>query len=137
MAEDAVNQAAKLGNLSEKKCVTKNLKIHGYKKDSAEKSDLDVYGADASEIKNLIAENAELNEKLHPDLPYRKAEIVWFCRNEMAQTVEDILARRTRALVSECPCRHRNRAANRRPDGQRIKNRICRRLANGKSRQFL
>ena len=40
----------------------------------------------------------ELNEKLHPDLPYRKAEIVWFCRNEMAQTVEDILARRTRAL---------------------------------------
>ena len=57
-----------------------------------------MYGADASEIKNLIAENAELNEKLHPDLPYRKAEIVWFCRNEMAQTVEDILARRTRAL---------------------------------------
>ena len=98
MAEDAINQAAKLANLSEKKCVTKNLKIHGYKKDSTGKNDLEIYGADASEIQKLIDENGELNKKLHPRLPYRKAEIVWFCRNEMAQTVEDVLARRTRAL---------------------------------------
>ncbi len=98
MAEDAINQAAKLANLSEKKCVTKSTKIHGYEKDSDEKSGLEIYGTDATEIQNLIDENTELNEKLHPDLPYRKAEIVWFCRHEMAQTVEDILARRTRAL---------------------------------------
>jgi glycerol-3-phosphate dehydrogenase len=31
-------------------------------------------------------------------LPYTKAEILWICRNEMPFTVEDILARRTRAL---------------------------------------
>ena len=98
MAEDAINQAAKLASLSEKKCVTKSLKIHAFKKDSDEKSGLEIYGTDAAAIQKLIDENAELNEKLHPDLPYRKAEIVWFCRNEMAQTVEDILARRTRAL---------------------------------------
>jgi glycerol-3-phosphate dehydrogenase len=98
MAEDAINQAAKLADLPEKKCVTKNLKIHGFEKNSNEKGDLNIYGSDASEIRKLIDENAELNEKLHAELPYRKAEIVWFCRNEMAQTVEDILARRTRAL---------------------------------------
>lgn len=83
MAEDAVNQAITLAKLSEKKCVTENLKI---------------FDADAGEIQKLIEENSELAEKIHADLPYRKAEIVWAVKNEMAQTVEDVLARRTRAL---------------------------------------
>jgi glycerol-3-phosphate dehydrogenase len=46
----------------------------------------------------LIEENPDLAEKLHKDLPYCAAEIVWATRFEMAQTVEDALARRTRAL---------------------------------------
>lgn len=83
MAEDAVNQAIKLNNLSEKKCVTENLKI---------------YDSDAIEIKKLIVEKPSLAKKLHKDLPYYKAEIIFAIRNEMAQTVEDVLARRTRAL---------------------------------------
>ena len=37
-------------------------------------------------------------EPLHAALPYLKAEVVWAVRREMARTVEDILARRTRAL---------------------------------------
>jgi glycerol-3-phosphate dehydrogenase len=83
MAEDAVNQAIKLAKLPEQNCVTENLKI---------------YDADAKEIQKLIEENPELAEKIHADLPYRKAEIVLAVRNEMAQTLEDVLARRTRAL---------------------------------------
>lgn len=98
MAEDAVDQAIKLGNLPHKKCVTQKLKIHGFSEESSNFSDFEIYGTDALEIQKLIAENSSLNEKLHPELSYTKAEIVWFCRNEMAQTVEDILARRTRAL---------------------------------------
>ena len=35
---------------------------------------------------------------LHPALPYCGAEVVWAARYEMARTVEDVLARRTRAL---------------------------------------
>ena len=35
---------------------------------------------------------------LHPDLPYTGAEVVWAARHEMARTIEDVLARRTRAL---------------------------------------
>ncbi len=31
-------------------------------------------------------------------MPYKKAEIVWAVQKEMARTVEDVLARRTRAL---------------------------------------
>ncbi|MEO6590157.1 MAG: glycerol-3-phosphate dehydrogenase/oxidase [Pyrinomonadaceae bacterium] len=98
MAEDAITQGIKLAELPEVNCVTKRTKIHGHEKDASEKNGLEIYGADAFEIQKLIDENAETGKKLHPDLPYRKAEIVWFCRTEMAQTVEDILARRTRAL---------------------------------------
>ena len=35
---------------------------------------------------------------LHADLPYTGAEVVWAARHEMARTIEDVLARRTRAL---------------------------------------
>ena len=98
MAEDAVNQAIKMANLTEKKCVTKNLKIHGFTENSEKYGNLAIYGVDAEEIQKLIYENADLAEKLHEDLPYRKAEIVWTIRNEMPQTIEDVLARRTRVL---------------------------------------
>ncbi len=98
MAEDAVNQAIKTANLSEKKCVTKNLKIHCSLEYPEKFDDLAIYGVGAEEIQKLIEENPDSAEKLHEDLPYRKAEILWMIRNEMPQTIEDILARRTRAL---------------------------------------
>jgi glycerol-3-phosphate dehydrogenase len=98
MAEDAINQAIKIANLPEKECVTEDLKIHAFSMDSERFKDLSIYGADALEIEKLIDKNPELDDLLHPDLPYRKGEIVWICRNEMAQTVEDVLARRTRSL---------------------------------------
>lgn len=98
MAEDAINQASTIAKLPEKASVTENLKIHGFIEDFSKFGDLEIYGADASEIEKLIKENPALNEKLHAELPYRKAEIIWICRSEMPQTIEDILARRTRAL---------------------------------------
>jgi glycerol-3-phosphate dehydrogenase len=57
-----------------------------------------VYGADAIEIQKLMAADPTLAERLHPELPYRAAEVVWAARFEMARTVEDVMARRTRAL---------------------------------------
>jgi glycerol-3-phosphate dehydrogenase len=98
MAEDAVNQAAMLADLPETPCQTKELKIHGFSEDAASYGDLSIYGSDAEEIQKVIAADESLGEKLHPDLPYTTAEIVWAVRNEMARTVEDALARRTRAL---------------------------------------
>ena len=99
MAEDAVNQAINLANLPEKACVTKTTKIHGATvKNSNIHDDLAIYGADAEEVLKLIDENPFSAEKLHTNLPYRIAEILWTVRNEMPQTIEDVLARRTRAL---------------------------------------
>jgi glycerol-3-phosphate dehydrogenase len=97
MAEDCVDQAATLGRLPERSCITKQLNIHGFH-DNAEKfGDLSVYGSDAVKIMELARAEA-LSAKLHPDLPYTEAEVVWAVREEMARTVEDVLARRTRAL---------------------------------------
>ena len=98
MAEDCVDQAATLAQLAEGPCVTRDLKIHGFHPSADELGDLAVYGSDALEIRKLIAGNSALGERLHPALPYVKAEVVWAVRQEMARTVEDILARRTRAL---------------------------------------
>ena len=97
MAEDCVDHAITLGRLRDEPCPTRNLRIHGYLQDSGALGDLEVYGSDAAEIRAL-ARDPRLATQLHPDLPYIAAEVVWAARNEMARTVEDILARRTRAL---------------------------------------
>ena len=60
---------------------------------------MEVYGADAMAIKDLTTKNIDLNQLLSPDLPYLKVEVVWATRYEMARTVEDVLARRTRSLL--------------------------------------
>jgi len=59
---------------------------------------LALYGFDALAIETLRREEPTLAEPLHPALPYCGAEVVWAARSEMARTVEDVLARRTRAL---------------------------------------
>lgn len=98
MAEDCVNQAAMLAHLDEKVCVTQNLNIHGFHGHSEKFGDLAVYGSDALEIQAIGAADPALAAPLHPALPYTGAEVVWAVRREMAETVEDVLARRTRAL---------------------------------------
>ena len=40
-----------------------------------------------------------IETKIHPELPYIKAEVVWAAREEMARTIEDVLSRRTRGLL--------------------------------------
>lgn len=47
----------------------------------------------------MIKEDAAMGEKINASLPYRKAEIIWAVQHEMCMTVEDALARRTRALL--------------------------------------
>lgn len=105
MAEDAVNHAMTLGLLKEAPCITRTLRIHGYQlKASAASIAIDsdplaVYGSDAVLIRELAAEDPSLAEPLDPALSCIGAQVVWAARNEMARTVDDVLARRTRALL--------------------------------------
>jgi glycerol-3-phosphate dehydrogenase len=97
MAEDCVDHAITLGKLPDVECKTKNLRIHGYAEELAALGSLQVYGADAAAIRT-IAKDPALAVQLHPELPYIAGEVVWAARAEMARTVEDVLARHTRAL---------------------------------------
>jgi glycerol-3-phosphate dehydrogenase len=98
MAEDCVDHAITLAKLRDEPCPTKTLRIHGYLDESDELGDLQVYGADAELIRAIAEADPALGERLHPALPVIGAEVVWAAREEMARTVEDALARRTRAL---------------------------------------
>jgi glycerol-3-phosphate dehydrogenase len=98
MAEDCVDHAITLGRLRDEECKTKNLRIHGYMENSSSLGEMEVYGSDAEAIRALAAADPMLGLALHSELPYIGAEIVWAVREEMARSVEDALARRTRAL---------------------------------------
>jgi glycerol-3-phosphate dehydrogenase len=100
MAEDCVDHAITLGRLRDEECSTKALPIHGHMDvaKSEESDPLQVYGTDAEAIRALVKMRPELAERLHEQLPYIAAEVVWAAQEEMARSVEDVLARRTRAL---------------------------------------
>ena len=98
MAEDCVNHAATLGRLPDRPCVTDHLNIHGFHPSASRFGRLSAYGSDAPALEELMETEPLLAEPLHPALPYVGAEVVWAVREEMARTVEDVLARRTRAL---------------------------------------
>jgi glycerol-3-phosphate dehydrogenase len=99
MAEDTVNQALLVAGLNEHACVTKDLRIHGWLKNFDKNDPLHYYGSDAIHIKKIVNADPAMGQKLHEDLPYIKAEVIWAVREEMARTVEDFLARRSRALL--------------------------------------
>ena len=98
MAEHTVDQAADFARLAERACTTRTLNVHGFHSSSERFGALRVYGADALGIQELMRETPAWAAPLHPQLPYTGAEVVWVTRHEMARSVEDVLARRTRAL---------------------------------------
>ncbi len=99
MAQDTIDQAEIVAGMNSRPCQTEHLQIHGWTKQNIKDKSLEVYGADAMAIKDLTTKNIDLNQLLSPDLPYLKVEVVWATRYEMARTVEDVLARRTRSLL--------------------------------------
>ncbi len=97
MARDCVDQAATLAGLEPRRCETASLHIHGYCQDARERNPLSGYGADATAVRELCRDCGR-QERLHRDLPILAGEAIWAVRQEMARTVDDFLARRTRAL---------------------------------------
>lgn len=98
MGEDAVDKVTLVAGLEERPCITKNMPIHGYSQNIHAKGHLQVYGSDRAAILQMMEVNPDLKKCLHPNLEFQEAQVVWAVREEMARTVEDVLARRTRAL---------------------------------------
>ena len=119
MAEDAVDRAVVVSGLPVRPSNTTTLKLHGWQEASEtfcrrrgdesqiEKSsetphvvscNFDDYGADAVELRALCLITPDGNTLLHSRLPFVAGEVLWAVRHEMARTLEDVLARRLRAL---------------------------------------
>ena len=98
MAEDTVDRAAMVAGLERKNCRTEDLPIHGSVADVDDHDSLRYYGSDADDMRALVSRHPEMGKRLHKRLPFTSVEVLWSARHEMACTVEDILARRQRAL---------------------------------------
>ena len=99
MAQETVDLGIKKCSLPHQKCITKDLKIHAYQPTADRSNWRYVYGSDGKKISALENEKPAYAEKLHPSFDFTVAEVVWAVREEMAVTVEDVLARRLRALI--------------------------------------
>lgn len=109
MAEDCIDQVMKFLNVPQRPSVTQELRLHGAPKETA--CQQSIYGTDFELIEQLVQRQPELGARVHPAFSIRMAEVIWAVRYEWARTVEDVLARRTRALflnaqaaISMAPC---------------------------------
>ncbi len=100
MAEDCVDRAIQEAGLPASKCLTETMRLHGAsdREDAASKDPRAYYGTDLRAIQEIESASPELGEPLCESQPNRKSEVIWAVRNEMARSVEDVLARRTRIL---------------------------------------
>jgi glycerol-3-phosphate dehydrogenase len=99
MGEDVVDHAVQIAGLKVIPSRTAELRLHGATDRPANSNEWEqVYGADLPLLNGIAALDPELEKPLHPLLPFRRVEVVWAARHEMARCLEDVLARRTRAL---------------------------------------
>jgi glycerol-3-phosphate dehydrogenase len=98
MAEDCLEHAIVLARLEERPCITQQLAVHGAGPGAGASDGLAVYGTDAAHIEQLSRESPQQGARLNSELPIIAAQVIWAVRQEMARQVEDVLARRTRAL---------------------------------------
>lgn len=100
MAEDTVNFAIHEKMLQDKPCRTKDIRLHGAPGQAPDHNNaLSRYGTDAGQIRSYISQDPALGRKIDAALPFTLAEVVYAVRHEMARTLEDVLSRRTRALL--------------------------------------
>ena len=100
MAEDAVDEVASaLGRGG--RCRTRRLSLRGAEGFEAVTDEhlASRYGSEARTVQAMVAADPSLSAPLVPSLPYLRAEALYAARYEMAHTLDDVLARRTRALL--------------------------------------
>jgi glycerol-3-phosphate dehydrogenase len=100
MGERVVDVVLEQGKLDVLPSVTRKLSIHGNRESwNREIPDhLRIYGSDAEHIHQLEKSDLLMSDKWHPNFPYTRAQVVWAIREEMACTLEDVMARRVRLL---------------------------------------
>ncbi len=101
MAQDALNFAMSQRMLPERACITAKVAVHGAPERPTDFSDSRAeYGTDAADLDDLIAGTPSLAHQLDPELNLTGAMVTYAVRAEFARTVEDVLSRRSRALLT-------------------------------------
>jgi glycerol-3-phosphate dehydrogenase len=108
MAEDTLGVAIRRGTLPHRSCVTRTVRLHAAPTQPPAPNPLSRYGTEAAEIAALWASDPETAAQLDPALPFTRAEVIFAARFEMARTVEDVLSRRTRALLLDAKAAQRS-----------------------------
>jgi len=98
MGEDLVDKTESKNGWGHIETRTKHLKIHGYKENVDHNNPLYFYGSDESDILNMASEG-DMGKSVSVSLKVINAQVVWAVKYEMARTVEDFLARRTRCQL--------------------------------------
>ncbi|MBX3355720.1 MAG: glycerol-3-phosphate dehydrogenase/oxidase [Phycisphaeraceae bacterium] len=108
MAEETVDRAVREHGLTAPPSSTRALQLHGWlareeverrrQREPGEEWAL-AYGAEQAAVQACLAERPEWGRLMEPRLPYPLGLAVWAVRHEWALRVEDVLARRTRALL--------------------------------------
>lgn len=96
IAEDAVNTIQMVGGFPERKCATEMLAVFGTDFQADFSDPYHIYGTEAAKIKALNKTTAD--QSLSERVFISENQIIWAVREEMAMTLEDVLARRTRCL---------------------------------------
>ncbi len=99
MATQTVDRAAKVAGLPSRPCTTEFHRLHGADLMEEPLEPLSTYGQEKKRLQEVLAERPEWNEPIAAGFPNVMGEVVWAVRHEMARTVEDVLARRTRLLM--------------------------------------
>jgi glycerol-3-phosphate dehydrogenase len=109
MAQDTVDAVVlELGeSLKSRRCVTKSLRLIGATTAPRDPVSavrphahlLGRYGTESAAVLALAEGRPELLEPFADGLPYTGAELLYAVREEMARTLEDVLTRRTRAMI--------------------------------------
>ncbi len=94
MGKDAVDEIVSSLKLNTGRSQTESLRIFGYAEDTNWNSPLHVYGSEAATVRSMGSV-----EPLSDIIPITEAQVIYAVRMEMAQTLEDVLARRTRCLL--------------------------------------
>ena len=96
IAEDAINTAISINKLKKKKCKTERVKLFGFKKNVDWSDPMHVYGSLKKQIESMGSKND--NESLSNKFFISNNIIKWSIIHEMAISLEDVLARRTRCI---------------------------------------
>jgi glycerol-3-phosphate dehydrogenase len=97
MGEDMVSGIEKHLKWKHRPVNSTDLHIHGYAEGMSWEDPFYFYGSDASLLRQRI--NGTANNWISESLKIHPKQVEWAVEKEMARRVEDVLSRRTRALL--------------------------------------